>query len=97
MEANVYWNHSVNFPDADGVAWVEASGPAGSVAVGGGGYGSINTGGLDDIPFLPIVATKPNPTNPEAWAFGVLSPPCTSPDTPAVKIHCFVVVLENLS
>lgn len=96
MDANVYWNHSPSFPDENGIAWVEASGPIGSIAVGGGGYGSINATGTDDIPFLPIVATKPQPGYPNAWLFGVLSPPAAPPGSPAVKLHCFVVALENM-
>jgi len=99
MESNVYWTHGLGSPDGEGMAWVSAQGPVGSVAVGGGGWASIAPyGGVlspDDPPFLPIVATKPVPTNPESWLFGVLVPPL-APGTAAVQIHAFVICLEDM-
>jgi hypothetical protein len=93
MEANVYWNHAASAPDEDGIAWVGAAGPSGSVAVGGGGYASMNISGADTLAYLPIIATKPDSV-PEAWLFGVACPP-TASGAP-VKIHCFVVCLEGM-
>lgn len=95
MQTSVTWNHSLTSPDADGIAWVSAAGPEGSVAVGGGGWASIGVTGSDDVPFLPIVATRPEPTPgyENTWNFGVLVPASVGA---VVKIHCFVVCLEDL-
>jgi hypothetical protein len=96
METSVHWNHAASYPDEDGIAWVEAAGPTGSVAVGGGGWGSFNVDGVDDIPTFPIVAMKPEDGVPQAWMFGVVAPLNGPPDEPAVKVHCFVVCLEDI-
>jgi hypothetical protein len=74
MQVNVYWNHPNLVANETGIMWVEASGPEGSVAVGGGGYVSFSGTGVDDTPFLPIIASQPVEGYPNAWKFGVNVP-----------------------
>lgn len=97
MEANTYWNHATLAAVPEGLSWVEASGPTGSVAVGGGGYGSFNTTDTVDTPFFPVLATRPHPDPdyPNVWQFGFQVPPLMG-SSGIMKAHVFVVCLEDI-
>lgn len=99
MQVKIYWNHAPTIPDANGVAWVGSSGPAGSIAVGGGGFGSVNN---SSVPFanqppdaaIPLVATRRHATDSASWELGFAAP--RGAQQGQVVGHCFVIVLEGL-
>ena len=103
MQVVTYWNHAPTTPDANGVAWVGSSGPTDSIAIGGGGWGSVNTGSPfathgDPDASYPLVASKPDPDNTGAtysWKIGFAAPKQQNGSELPVG-HCFVIVLEGL-
>jgi hypothetical protein len=107
MQVKTYWIHNAAFGDERGIAWATASGPEGSIAIGGGGYSSRYPDSWPHRHLLapeanfPIVASKPGDA-PNSWLIGFaapppsLNPPNTEPQLYGIGAHVFVVVLEGL-
>jgi hypothetical protein len=99
MQVNTYWNSETGVPVAagvDGVTWVEAVGPVGSSAVGGGGYATPYVSGQTySAPSYPLVGMKPHPDWAHAWLVG-FRVPYTGESLPVAKVRCYVVCLEDL-
>lgn len=97
MQVTIYWNSDIGVPAAadNGVAGTEVYAPEGAIAIGGGGYATPYVSGQTyDTPSYPLVVTKPGSV-PNAWFVGFKAPH-TGSSLPVVKIHCYVVCLEDL-